>query len=40
MSAMIWVAYKRVSTEVRAEEGHSIQVQKEGIERYFKTKGD
>ncbi|MEK7827645.1 MAG: recombinase family protein [Thermodesulfobacteriota bacterium] len=40
MSAMIWAAYERVSTEEQAEEGHSIQVQKEGIERYLKTKGD
>lgn len=27
MSAMIWAAYERVSTEEQAQEGHSIQVQ-------------
>jgi site-specific DNA recombinase len=40
MSAMIWAAYERVSTEEQAEEGRSIQVQKEAIERCLKTKGD
>ena len=40
MSAMIWAAYERVSTEEQASEGHSIEVQKEAIERYLKTKGD
>lgn len=37
---MIWAAYERVSTEEQASEGHSIEVQKEAIERYLKTKGD
>ncbi|MDE2491457.1 MAG: recombinase family protein [Elusimicrobia bacterium] len=40
MSGMVWAAYERVSTEEQAEEGHSIQVQKEAIERYLAGKGD
>lgn len=40
MSAMTWAAYERVSTEEQASEGHSIEVQKESIERYLKGKGD